>query len=73
MTSLQTTKNLNFDFLITYLLHPGIAVYVGYNSNLQNLDPALRLDPNGNLLRTRDLRTNDGRRFFVKVSYLFRF
>jgi hypothetical protein len=40
-TSLGTTKNLNFDFLITYLLHPGTAVYVGCNSNLQNLDPAL--------------------------------
>ncbi len=73
LTSLETTKNLNFDFLITYLVHPGTAVYVGYNSNLQNLDPALQLDPNGNLLRTRDLRTNDGRQFFVKVSYLFRF
>ncbi len=73
LTSLQTTKNLNFDFLITYLLHPGTVVYVGYNSNLQNLDPALGLDSSGNFLRTRRLVTNDGRQFFVKVSYLFRF
>jgi hypothetical protein len=80
-TSLPTTKNLNFDFLITYLLHPGTAVYVGYNSNLENLDPALcaRLpgggcDPNNTaLLRTRNQFINDGRLFFVKASYLFRF
>src|SRR5262249_35398281 len=40
-SSLQTTKNMNFDVLFTYLLHPGTAVYVGYNSNLENVDPAL--------------------------------
>ena len=72
-TSLPTTKNLNADFLITYLLHPGTAVYVGYNSNLQNLDHHLLLAPDGSLLRTRDSLLNDSRQFFVKVSYLFRF
>lgn len=71
-TSLATTKNLNADFLITYLVHPGTALYVGYNSNLQNLDPALALDGNGNLLRPHAF-INDGRQFFVKMSYLFRF
>jgi len=29
-TSLETTKNFNADFLVTYLLHPGTALYVGY-------------------------------------------
>lgn len=75
-TSLPTTKNLNFDFLIAYVLHPGTAFYVGYNSNLQNLDPAIRFDPadsNGNFLRTRNLATNDSRQFFLKLSYQFRF
>jgi len=72
-TSLPTTKNLNADFLITYLLHPGTAVYVGYNSNLQNLDHNLALAPDGSLIRTRDSYLNDSRQFFVKVSYLFRF
>ena len=72
-TSLAATKNLNADFLITYLVHPGTAVYVGYNSNLQNLDPTLALDPHGNLARTRNSFINDSRQFFVKVSYLFRF
>ena len=80
-SSLQTTKNMNFDVLFTYLLHPGTAVYVGYNSNLENVDPGLcvhqpgseQCDPNGpGLLRTPNGYINDGRLFFVKVSYLFR-
>ena len=80
-SSLQTTKNMNFDVLFTYLLHPGTAVYVGYNSNLENVDPNLCLrlpgsttcDPNGGgLLRTTNRFTNDGRVLFIKVSYLFR-
>jgi hypothetical protein len=72
-TSLQTTKQLNGDFLITYLIHPGTAIYVGYNSDLQNIDPDLQFDPSGNLQRTQSRLINDGRLFFVKVSYLFRF
>ncbi len=73
LTSLQTTKNFNADFLATYLVQPGTAIYVGYNSNLQNFDRSLALDPDGNLLRTRNRFLNDGRQIFVKVSYLFRF
>lgn len=73
-TSLDDEKALNFDILATYLLNPGTAIYVGYNSNLSNVDRALALNPvNGNLLRTRDPFTNDGKQFFVKASYLFRF
>jgi hypothetical protein len=72
-TSLQTTKQFNGDFLLTYLIHPGTAIYIGYNSDLQNINPDLQLDPSGNLLRTRDRLINDGKLFFVKVSYLFRF
>jgi hypothetical protein len=73
LTSLPTAKNFNTDFLITYLVHPGTAVYVGYNSNLQNLDPGLAIDPNFGTVRRSDRLINDGRLFFVKVSYLFRF
>ena len=73
LTSLQTTKSFNADVLLTYLLHPGTAVYLGYNSNLQNLDRSLGLDANGNLLRTQNRFLNDGRQFFVKVSYLLRY
>jgi hypothetical protein len=73
LSSLPPAKNLNADVLVTYLLHPGTAIYVGYNSNLQNLNPALGLDPNGNLRLTQNGFINDGRQFFVKVSYLFRY
>ncbi len=80
-TSLQTTKQANVDMLLTYYVHPGTAIYLGYNSDLQNIDRQLcrRLgdgmcDVNGpGLLRTRDKFTNDGRAFFVKISYLFGF
>jgi hypothetical protein len=72
-TTLKTTKGFNTDFLLTYLVHPGTAVYVGYNSNLNNLTPNLALAPDGDLARTRNSFINDERQFFVKISYLFRF
>ena len=73
-TYLQTSKQFNADFLFTYLVHPGTAIYVGYNSDLQNLDRGLNLDPTtGGIATTRDSFINDSRQFFVKVSYLFRF
>ena len=72
-TSLPRSKQFNTDFLITYLVHPNTAIYVGYNSDLQNLVSPLGFDPNGNLLRTRGRYLNDGRQVFVKISYLFRF
>ena len=72
ISSLSPTKNFNADFLITYLVHPGTAIYVGYNSNLQNLDRGLIPTPTG-LRTTPDRFMNDSRQFFVKVSYLLRF
>jgi len=74
-TSLETTKNFNADLLFTYLPHPGTALYVGYNSNLENLDVTLCSLPA--TCATQVVRThrflNDARGFFVKFSYLFRF
>lgn len=72
-SSLPRSKQFNADFLVTYLVHPNTAIYVGYNSDLQNLTSPLGFDANGNLLRTRGRYLNDGRQVFVKVSYLFRF
>ncbi|HYL92607.1 MAG TPA: DUF5916 domain-containing protein, partial [Alphaproteobacteria bacterium] len=72
LTTLQNTKNFNGDVLFTYLITPGTAIYVGYNSNLQNLDPSLASTPDG-LLRTRKSFINDGRQVFIKLSYLFRY
>ncbi|MGA2100262.1 MAG: DUF5916 domain-containing protein [Candidatus Sulfotelmatobacter sp.] len=73
-TYLPTQKEFNADFLITYLVHPGTAIYVGYNSDLQNLNvvPATPGIPGG-VTNTAKGLMNDSRQFFVKVSYLFRF
>src|SRR5260370_33382587 len=80
-SSLQTNRNLNFDFLITYLVHPGTAVYVGYNSNLENFIPGLctpapgslvGCDPNGNGLVHGSRLINVGRVVFGNVSYVCR-
>jgi hypothetical protein len=73
-TYLPTQKEFNGDFLLTYLVHPGTAVYVGYNSDVQNLDHQLMQDPAGLAgLYTAKGYMNDSRQFFVKVSYQFRF
>lgn len=80
-SSLTTAKNVNFDVLLSYLLHPGTALYIGYNSNLENVLPGLcirvpgttQCDPNGGgLVHVNGPFRNDGRVFFIKLSYLFR-
>ena len=74
ISTLSPTKNFNTDFLITYLVHPGTAIYVGYNSDLGNLNRDLAVDPvTGYILTSRHGYINDSRQFFVKASYLFRF
>ena len=74
ISALSRSKNFNTDFLITYLVHPGTAIYVGYNTDLANLNRNLAVDPLTNLILTRPHGyLNDGRQFFVKASYLFRF
>jgi hypothetical protein len=74
-TYLPTAKEFNADFLITYLIHPGTAIYVGYNSDLQNLNvaPWRGIFSPGYVTNTPSGYMNDSRQFFVKVSYLFRF
>jgi hypothetical protein len=66
---LPTSKQFNADFLITYLVHPGTAIYVGYNRDLQNLNVV----PGVGVFNKANGYLNDSRQFFVKVSYLFRF
>jgi hypothetical protein len=68
-TYLPTAKEFNADFLVTYLVHPGTAIYVGYNSDLQNLNVV----PNVGVFQTPRGYVNDSRQFFVKASYLYRF
>lgn len=73
-TSAQNAKSFNADVLFTYLVHPGTAIYVGYNTDLANIYRPLTSNPNDytELLRSNRY-LNDGRQLFVKVSYLLRF
>ena len=79
-TSLLRTKQVSTEALLTWLPHPGTAIYFGYNNDLQNLDRGLcsRLvtgacDP-GNPVAPRSTQyLNDGRQLFLKGSYLLRF
>lgn len=73
-TYLPTQREFNADFLITYLVHPGTAIYIGYNSDLQNLNvvPQTPAMP-GYVTNTARGYMNDSRQLFVKASYMFRF
>jgi len=70
LIDLVRTKAITGDVLITWLLQPGTALYVGYNSQYQNL----ALDPGvPPVLRWTGAPTiPGGRQFFIKLSYLFR-
>ena len=79
-TSLLRTKQVGTEALLTWLPHPGTAIYIGYNNDMQNLDRSLcnRLsngscDPNNTTAPRSTDFLNDGRQIFVKASYLFRF
>jgi len=68
----QAPKNFVPDFLLTYLVHPGTALYIGYNNSFSNL----RLDDTTappQVVLQRSPTDTTGRLFFVKLSYLFRF
>ena len=62
LTGLVERKNFNADVLLTYLVNPWTAFFVGYNSNARVLDPNFP----GRF-------TNDAKQFFAKFSYLVRF
>jgi hypothetical protein len=71
MTSLQTAKNFNLDLLFTYQLNAWTALFVGYNTNQQNIE-LIEAATGPSVVRNADRFINDGRQFFVKFSYLFR-
>jgi hypothetical protein len=72
-SSLESEEGYNVDLLVTYLVNPWTAAYVGYNSNYQNLDIETTPDGDKNVVRTDGEFLNDGRQFFFKLSYLHRF
>lgn len=72
LTSLETRKNFNADFLFAYQLNAWTAFYAGYNNNLQNID-LITDDTGSRIVRTPGEFINDGHQFFAKFSYLVRF
>jgi hypothetical protein len=57
------------DVLLTYLVHPGTALYVGYTDSFENLVVL----PGGLVRPSGDRTMSVGRQVFVKLSYLWRF
>jgi hypothetical protein len=79
-SSILRKKQVGTEALLTWLPHPGTAVYIGYNNDLQNLDrrlcnrlPSGDCDPDNTVAPRSPQYLNDGRQVFVKASYLFRF
>jgi hypothetical protein len=79
-TSLVRTKQLQTQALLTWLPHPGTAIYFGYNGDLQNYDHRIctlsvghTCDPTQPILPRSNQYLDDGRQFFLKASYLLRF
>jgi hypothetical protein len=71
LVSLDPKKRLAYDVLLTYLLHPGTALYIGATDAYENLyfDPMV----SPALGRTTSPSLSTARQVFVKFSYLFRF
>ena len=71
LSTQKTEKNLTADVLMTYMVNPGTALYVGYTDRYENvtLDPS---GPNG-WRKAQNPTFNTGRQFFVKLSYLLRY
>ena len=61
------TKQFTTDILLTYLLHPGTALYLGYNNGYNDLNLRSSTAPIGGPINSTS------RLFFVKVSYLLRY
>jgi len=59
------------DLLLTYLVNPGTALYVGYRDGYENLAILPGTPPA--LYRTEDPTTSVGRQLFLKLSYLLQF
>jgi hypothetical protein len=71
LVDLGRQKRVTGDVLLTYLIHPGTALYVGYTDRLENL----RLFPGAppTVLPIVSPSTTTARQFFAKISYLLRF
>jgi hypothetical protein len=68
LIDLQRQKRITGDALLTCLIHPGTALYVGYTDRLENMGLF-----NSEVRPIGFPSTTTARQFFAKVSCLFRF
>jgi hypothetical protein len=69
LTRLERDRNVNYDFMVRYVINPWSAFSMGYNTNATNFE--IIETENGNELVDSSRLTEDGKQFFVKFSYLF--
>ncbi len=80
-TELTNNRDVYGNVLLTYLPHPGTALYVGYTTDYVNLNADLCTRGAGGMCntnfpilpRTNSTLLNDQQIFYMKVNYLFRF
>ena len=80
-TDLADSREIYGDALLTYEPHPGTALYLGYTTDFQNLNPDLctresngLCNPAKPILPTVESSLLDDERVvYMKVNYLFRF
>lgn len=69
LVSLEQEKRFALDLLVTYLVNPWTAVYVGYTDAYENWRPGLAV---GRPVGPRSFPTlSAGRQVFAKLSHLF--
>src|SRR5262249_23930709 len=73
LVALDRRKHLTADVLMTYLVHPGTAVYLGYTDGYDNLRRPSDAGVPAPLVPGGAPTISTGRQVFVKSSYLFRF
>jgi hypothetical protein len=71
LAKLDDERSWTPEVLLTYLVHPGTALFVGYTDRHENV--ALLSEPFPSLRRTAAPDTSVARQLFVKLSYLWRF
>jgi hypothetical protein len=69
LVDLEREKRLGVDLLVTYLVNPWTAVYVGYTDRYENWQAPVSQPA----VRSSSPTTSVGRQAFVKLSYLFAF
>ena len=71
LAKLEHERSWTPDVLLTYLVHPGTALYLGYTDRHENL--TVFPGPVPVLRRIAEADTSVARQLFVKVGYLWRF